>query len=91
MRAAFTDGGSQDLQRADISNDGFLPSSTSTGTADTNTLPSLSTAASAGPGQKDFTRALQNYCSRQSHLPPTGSTAFNPYLSPAWAGLKIPG
>ena len=36
-------------------------------------------------------RALEDYFFRQSRLPPVGAAAFNPLLSPVWAGLKIPG
>ena len=36
-------------------------------------------------------QALNDYFFRQSRLPPNGGAAFNPYLSPLWAGLKIPG
>lgn len=39
----------------------------------------------------DIERALENYFFRQSRLPPAGGAGFNPLLSPAWAGLKIPG
>ena len=41
--------------------------------------------------QLDIGRALESYFFRQSRLPPTGGAGFNPLLSPAWAGLKIPG
>ncbi len=36
-------------------------------------------------------QALNDYFFRQSRLPPNGGAAFNPYLSPLWAGLKLPG
>ena len=31
------------------------------------------------------------YFFRLSRLPPNGGTAFDPYLTPTWAGLKLPG
>jgi hypothetical protein len=34
---------------------------------------------------------VDDYVFRQSRLPPRGGAAFNPLLSPLWAGLKIPG
>jgi len=39
----------------------------------------------------DFADALDDYFFRQSRLAPTGGTAFDPRLSPLWAGLKLPG
>ena len=39
----------------------------------------------------DFEQALEGYFFRQSRLPPTGTTAFDPRLTPVWAGLKLPG
>lgn len=39
----------------------------------------------------NFERALDRYFFRLSRLPPSGGAAFNPYLSPVWAGLKLPG
>ena len=35
--------------------------------------------------------ALSEYLFRLSRLPPNGGTAFDPYLTPTWAGLKLPG
>ncbi len=35
-------------------------------------------------------RALDEYFMRQARLPPSGVTAFDPRLTPAWAGVKIP-
>jgi hypothetical protein len=53
-------------------------------------------AAMAAPGasaagQADLGRMVDDYVFRQSRLPPRGGAAFNPLLSPLWAGLKIPG
>jgi hypothetical protein len=48
--------------------------------------PTLARSASA-----HIERALEDYFFRQSRLPPVGGAAFNPLLSPVWAGLKIPG
>ncbi len=42
-----------------------------------------------GPGL-DFADALDDYFFRQSRLAPMGGTGFDPRLSPAWAGLKLP-
>jgi hypothetical protein len=36
-------------------------------------------------------RALSEVFRRQSRLPPAGVTAFDPRLTPAWPGLKLPG
>ena len=38
----------------------------------------------------DFEHALDNYFNRQARLPPSGVTAFDPRLTPAWAGVKLP-
>ncbi len=35
--------------------------------------------------------SLAEYFYRLSRLPPNGGTAFDPYLTPTWAGLKLPG
>jgi hypothetical protein len=43
-----------------------------------------------GPGA-DFGDALEEYFFRQSRLAPSGGAAFDPRLSPLWAGLKLPG
>lgn len=37
-----------------------------------------------------FDDALEGYFFRQSRLAPSGGAAFNPRLSPLWAGLKLP-
>ncbi|MBB5373655.1 hypothetical protein [Acidocella aromatica] len=39
----------------------------------------------------DLAQALRTYFFRQSRLPPAGGTGFDPRLTPAWAGVKIPG
>lgn len=36
-------------------------------------------------------QALRAYFFRQSRLPPSGGTGFDPRLTPLWAGVKIPG
>jgi hypothetical protein len=38
--------------------------------------------------QKD--RVLENFFNRQARLPPSGYTGFDPWLSPAWPGRKLP-
>ncbi|MDE2240511.1 MAG: hypothetical protein KGJ73_11385 [Rhodospirillales bacterium] len=38
-----------------------------------------------------FGDALEEYFFRQSRLAPSGGAAFDPRLSPLWAGLKLPG
>ncbi len=47
--------------------------------------------APAPPSPFALEQALNDYFSRQSRLPPSGTTAFDPRLTPAWAGLKLPG
>jgi hypothetical protein len=39
----------------------------------------------------DIGQALEEYFFQQSRLPPAGAAAFDPRLTPLWAGLKIPG
>lgn len=39
----------------------------------------------------DLGQALRSYFFRQSRLPPSGGTGFDPRLTPLWAGIKIPG
>ena len=39
----------------------------------------------------DFGDALEEYFFRQSRMAPSGGAAFDPRLSPLWAGLKLPG
>jgi hypothetical protein len=38
----------------------------------------------------DIRSALDDYFTRQARLPPAGGAAFDPRLTPAWAGVKIP-
>jgi hypothetical protein len=38
----------------------------------------------------EFGGLLEDYLNRQARLPPRGATGFDPRLSPAWAGLKLP-
>ncbi len=40
--------------------------------------------------QPQLARALDDYFALQARLPPSGATAFDPRLTPAWAGLKLP-
>ncbi len=48
----------------------------------------LSGAAVTSP--VNFSHMLDDYFIRQARLPPSGATAFDPRLTPAWAGLKLP-
>jgi hypothetical protein len=50
-------------------------------------MPAIGSGRVPGP---DFADALDDYFFRQSRLAPTGGTAFDPRLSPLWAGLKLP-
>lgn len=47
-------------------------------------------AGSAGMAGPAFADALDDYFFRQSRLAPSGGVAFDPRLSPAWAGVKLP-
>ena len=38
-----------------------------------------------------FDNGFEAYLIRQARLPPAGMTAFDPRLTPAWAGVKLPG
>jgi hypothetical protein len=38
-----------------------------------------------------MSRALMELLDRQGRLPPSGATGFDPRLTPAWAGQKLPG
>ncbi len=78
-------------ETTDITVDALTPSHTESKTSSASSLPTLNEAAAAAPGQTDFTRALETYFFRQSRLHPAGGAAFNRYLSPLWAGLKLPG
>jgi|GEM_PF-2619051 hypothetical protein len=50
--------------------------------------PESLTAKTALPN--NLLRELDEYFMRQARLPPSGATAFDPRVTPAWAGLKIP-
>jgi hypothetical protein len=78
-------------ETADMTTHLLTRSRTATETPDASTLPAQSETACTAPGQTDFARALDDYFFRQSRLATAGGAAFNPYLSPAWAGLKLPG
>jgi hypothetical protein len=39
----------------------------------------------------DFETALNDCMARHARLPPSGMTGFDPRVSPAWAGVQIPG
>lgn len=39
---------------------------------------------------RDMSRAIDDYFARQARLPPSGAMAFDPRLTPTWAGLKLP-
>lgn len=41
--------------------------------------------------QAELRRAVGELLDRQARLPPSGATGFDPRLTPAWAGLKLPG
>jgi len=40
--------------------------------------------------RSDFDHAIQDFFMRQARLPPSGGRAFDPRLTPAWAGVKLP-
>jgi len=40
--------------------------------------------------RSDVDHAIQDFFMRQARLPPAGGTAFDPRLTPAWAGVKLP-
>ena len=52
--------------------------------------PPVARPAGRAEGE-DLAQALGAYFFRQSRLPPAGGTGFDPRLTPAWAGVKIPG
>ena len=39
----------------------------------------------------ELEQALRDFFFQQSRLPPSGATAFDPRLTPEWAGVKLPG
>jgi hypothetical protein len=55
---------------------------------DAHQLPQFSATANIDPRQ--LSRALRELLDNQGRLPPSGATAFDPRLTPAWAGLKLP-
>jgi hypothetical protein len=42
------------------------------------------------PSHFDLPGVLDDYFLRQTRLPPSGATGFDPRLTPVWAGLKLP-
>ena len=47
-------------------------------------------AADVYEDEQRLDRVLSDFFDRQSRLPPSGATGFDPRLSPAWPGLKLP-
>jgi hypothetical protein len=41
-------------------------------------------------GKQNLRLAMSDLLNAQARLPPSGPTAFDPRLTPAWAGLKLP-
>ena len=58
---------------------------------DSETFAQVSGKTAPERPQFDIGQALKEYFYQQSRLPPSGTTAFDPRLTPAWAGLKLPG
>ncbi|MDE1907496.1 MAG: hypothetical protein KGH75_13710 [Rhodospirillales bacterium] len=52
--------------------------------------PGVSASVRGGALGADFDDVLEEYFFRHSRLAPSGGTAFDPRLSPLWAGLKLP-
>jgi hypothetical protein len=50
----------------------------------------LGFAGGMGPSPINLAHALDDYFNRQARLPPSGAAAFDPLLTPVWAGLKLP-
>jgi len=48
-------------------------------------------ARSKAAEQQDVARAIQAYLEGQARLPPASGAGFDPRLTPAWAGLQLPG
>ncbi len=42
------------------------------------------------PTKNDVAALVREFLDRQARLPPSGATMFDPRLSPAWPGLKMP-
>lgn len=78
-------------ETADMTTEMLTPPRTGAEAAHASSLPAPDEAVFTPAAQADFAQALENYFFRQSRLPPAGGAAFNSYLSPAWAGLKLPG
>jgi hypothetical protein len=53
--------------------------------------PARRSRAAARDEQTSIGQAIETYFEDQARLPPAGMTGFDPRLSPAWAGLQIPG
>jgi len=58
---------------------------------DASQLMHMSAGRASGVPEFDIGQALEEYFFQQSRLPPAGTTAFDPRLTPLWAGLKLPG
>ena len=59
--------------------------------ADGGAAPGAAGVRKEGRGyQADVARAVKDYFAHQARLPPAGAVAFDPRLTPAWAGLKLP-
>jgi hypothetical protein len=69
---------------------GFAPRGHGAATASDAQAADVS-LASAAITQRQVKLALRDYFNAQARLPPSGATAFDPRLTPAWAGQKIPG
>jgi hypothetical protein len=48
-------------------------------------------SVSSAMQERQLERAMQDYFFQQSRRPPAGGAAFDPRLTPAWAGIKLPG
>ncbi len=67
----------------------LAPRTQSSTAAKSETMTTEFTASNAMQ-QAQVEQALNNYWYQQSRLPPSGATAFDPRLTPAWAGMKLP-
>jgi len=70
---------------------GILPVRTAGRDGTAGAEPPAAARDSAAARQRDVARALESYFERQARLPPSSGAGFDPMLSPAWAGLQIPG
>lgn len=59
--------------------------------AASSTLPSGPSGTVNQLREADLAEALRAYFFRQSRMPPSSMTGFDPRVSPAWAGLQMPG